>query len=178
MRILLVILLVLATIWLAGDLVLGAVAAPGVFSFAPPKGDGISRAVAGGIFGEIIARWTMVVDVSLQVVVPGLLLVLTGAAISLRRRGAAVLCVLAVAGLLGVHTWSRSVSAEVRAAAPPSDESKPYTSEQQAAFVALHYSSERLYAVECFLLLLIVAGAGVALVRRDRVETSAPQPVR
>ena len=178
MRIMLVVLLALSVIWLAGNLVLGAVTASGVFSFAPPKGDVISRAVAGAIFGEVLTRWTTVVDVSLQIAVPGLLLVLTGAAISLRRRGAAVLCVLAVCGLLGAHTWSRSVLGQARAAAPPSDATKTYSTEQQEAFVALHHSSERLFSAESFLLLLIVVGAGIALAKHDRVETSALLPVR
>lgn len=178
MRILLVFLLVLSAIWCAGNLILGAVAASGVFSFAPAKGDVISRAVAGAIFGEVLTRWTTVVDVSLQIAVPGLLLVLTGAAISLRRRACAVLCVVAVAGLLGLHTWSRSVLVQARASAPPTDATKPYSSEQQEAFVALHHSSERLFTVESVLLLLVVIGAGIALAKRDRVEASAPPPVR
>lgn len=178
MRILLVVLLVLAAVWCAGNLILGAIAASGVFSFAPPKGDVISRAVAGAIFGEVLTRWTTVVDVSLQIAVPGLLLVLTGAALSLRRHLAAVLCVLAVAGLLGLHTWSRSVLHEARASAPPTDIAKPYNAEQQETFVALHRSSERLFIAESILLLLVVAGAGFALGKRDRVEASAPLPVR
>lgn len=178
MRIMLVVLLVLSVIWLAGNLVLGAVAASSVFSFAPPKGDVVSRAVAGAIFGEVLARWTTVIDVSLQIAVPGLLLVLTGAAISLRRHAAAVLCVLAVTGLLGVHTWSRSVLGQARAAAPPTDAAKTYSPEQQETFVALHRSSERLFLAESFLLLLVVVGVGIALAKHDQVETSALLPVR
>lgn len=178
MRILLVFLLALAAIWCAGNLVLGAVAASGVFSFAPDKGDVISRAVAGAIFGEVLSRWMTVVDVSVQIVVPGLLLVLSGAAISLRRHAAAVLCVLAVAGLLGLHTWSRSVLTEARAVAPPTDAVKPYSDEQRGNFIALHQSSRRLFTAESVLLLLVAIGAGIALAKHDRVETSALPPVR
>ena len=178
MRILLVFLLALTACWCAGNLVLGAVAASGVFSFAPPKGDVVSRAVAGALFGEVLARWAAVVAVSFQIAVPGLLLMLTGAAISLRRHVAAGICVTAVVGLILIHTWSGSVLTQDRAVAPPTDPAKPYSSEQQEAFVVLHRSSERLFIVESFLLLLVVVGAGIALAKRDRVETSAPLPVR
>ena len=178
MKTLLVFLLVFAVIWCVGDLLLGAVAAPSVFSFAPPKADVISRAVAGALFGEILDRWMAVVDHSLQILVPGLLLVLTGAAISLRRRAVAALCVLAVIGLLAVHTFSRNALTQALACAPPIDATKPYSSEQQATFIALHDRSKLLFGTESVLLLFLVVGAGFTLAKHDRVETSALPPVR
>ena len=92
MRALTVIILVLATIWCAGNILLGAVAAPSVFLFA--YDNHISREVAGQIFGKILERWSYSVDVGFLPLIGVLILLLAGALLNLKRIGLMVLLVL------------------------------------------------------------------------------------
>jgi hypothetical protein len=175
MRTLVVIILVLATCWCAGNVILGAVAAKGVFMHAPPTSDLVSREVAGAIFGKILERWSFAVDVGFLPLIGVLILLLAGALLNLKRIGVMVLCLLALGGITGVHLWSRTILHEALATAPPTDPKIPYSEEQRATFNELHKRSTSVFTTEAGLLLLLIIGCGIALGRQgDPVVTSAP----
>ena len=77
MKALTVIILVVATIWCAGNVILGAVAAKGVFLHALPHADHISREMAGAIFGDVLLRWSTAIDVAFLPLL-GVLILLQG----------------------------------------------------------------------------------------------------
>lgn len=176
MRALTVIILVLATIWCAGNVILGAVAAKGVFMHASPYPDAIvSREIAGAIFGKILERWSFAVDVGLLPLLGVLILLLAGALLNLKRIGLMVLCLAALGIISGVHLWSRAILHETLATAPPADPKAPYSDEQRETFNALHKRSTNVFTTEAGLLLLLIIGCGVALGRQvEPVVTSAP----
>jgi hypothetical protein len=175
MKFLVVLCFFTATVWFAGNIVLGAVGAPAIFSHAY-SGE-ITKDLAGAIFGDTLMRWTHVVDVGLQVLLGGVLLVLAGVALGVRRHLVMVLCLVALVAVGGLHAWSRATINETRASAPPTEAGKAYSDEQRAAFNVLHLRSERLMIAESLLLLAVAIASGVALCRRsDPVSASALPP--
>ena len=175
MKFLIVLCLFTATVWFAGNIVLGAVAAPAIFSHVY-TGD-VSKELAGAIFGGTLARWTNVVDVGLQVLLGGVLLILAGVTLGLRRRLLMGLCLAALVTIGGLHAWSRTTLIETRNGAPPTTAGKPYSDEQRAAFNVLHLRSERLMIAESLLLLAVAIASGIALCRKiDPVSASALPP--
>lgn len=174
MRALTVIILVLATTWCAGNVILGAVAAKGVFLHAPPHADVISREAAGAIFGKVLERWSFAVDVGFLPLIGVLILLLAGALLNLKRLGLMVLCLAALGGIAGVHLWSRAILQEALATAPPTDPKAPYSEEQRETFNTLHKRSTSVFSAEAGLLLVLIIGCGIALGRQsDPVVTSA-----
>jgi hypothetical protein len=174
MRALTVIILVIAAIWCAGNIVLGAVAAKGVFLHAPPHADHLSRELAGAIFGELLRRWNAALDIGFLPLLAVMVLLLAGALLNLRRLGVMALCLVALGGIAGVHVASSSVLKEALMKAPPIDLKAPYSQEQREEFNILHKRSTQLFSTEAVLLLLLVIGCGVALARRvDPVDASA-----
>lgn len=175
MRALTVIILVLATIWCAGNVILGAVAAKGVFMHASPYPDAVvSREIAGAIFGKILERWSFAVDVGFLPLIGVLILLLAGALLNLKRIALMVLCLTALGAVAGVHLWSRAILHETLATAPPTDPKAPYSDEQRETFNALHDRSTNVFTAEAGLLLLLIIGCGVALGRQaEPVVTSA-----
>ena len=172
MRALTVIILVLATIWCAGNILLGAVAAPSVFLFA--YDNHISREVAGQIFGKILERWSYSVDVGFLPLIGVLILLLAGALLNLKRIGLMVLCLGALGGIAGVHLWSRAILQEALVTAPPIDTKVPYSEKQRETFNVLHNRSINIFKTEAGLLFLLIIGCGIALGRQaDSVVTSA-----
>lgn len=174
MRALIVIILVLATTWCAGNVILGAVAAKGVFLHAPPHADHITREVAGAIFGKVLERWSFAVDVGFLPLIGVLILLLAGGLLHVKRIGVMVLCLLALGSIAGVHLWSRDVLQQAVVAAPPMDPKAPYSEEQRETFNTLHKRSTSVFSTEAGLLLLLIIGCGIALGRQtDPVVTSA-----
>lgn len=174
MRALTVIILVLATIWCAGNVILGAVAAKGVFLHAPPHADHITREAAGAIFGKVLERWSFAVDVGFLPLLGVLILLLAGALLNLKRIGVMVLCLAALGGIAGVHLWSRAILEQALVTAPPIDPKAPYTDAQRETFNTLHKRSTSVFSTEAGLLLLLIIGCGIALGRQsDPVVTSA-----
>ena len=177
MRALVVIILVLATIWCAGNVILGAVAAKGVFLHAPPHADHISRDLAGAIFGKVLERWSFAVDVAFLPLIGVLILLLAGALLNLKRLGLMVLCLATLGAIAGVHLWSRAILTEALAAAPPIDAKTPYSDAQRETFNVLHKRSTTVFSTEAGLLLLLIIGCGIALGRQpDPVPASAIHP--
>jgi len=175
MKTLIVIILVLATCWCAGNVILGAVAAKGIFLHAPPHADHITREVAGAIFGKVLERWSFAVDVGFLPLIGVLLLLLAGALLNLKRIGVMVLCLAALGSIAGVHLWSRDVLHDALVAAPPMDAKIPYSEEQRETFNSLHKRSTSVFSTEAGLLLLLIIGCGIALGRQsDSLVTSAP----
>jgi hypothetical protein len=175
MRPLVVTILVLATIWCAGNVILGAVAAKGVFLHAPPHADLLSRDLAGAIFGKVLERWSFAVDVGLLPLIGVLILLLAGALLNTKRIGLMVLCLFALAAIAGVHLWSRAILSDALATAPPANPETPYSEAQREAFNLLHKRSTAVFSTEAGLLLLLIVGCGIALGRQaDPVPASAP----
>lgn len=174
MRALVVIILVLATIWCAGNVILGAVAAKGVFLHAPPHADHLSRDLAGAIFGKVLERWSFAVDVGFLPLIGVLILLLAGALLNLKRIGLMMLCLVAFGAIAGVHLWSRAILAEALVSAPPIDPKTPYSEAQRESFNVLHKRSTTVFSTEAGLLLLLIIGCGIALGRQvDPVPASA-----
>ncbi len=174
MKALTVIILVVATIWCAGNVILGAVAAKGVFLHALPHADHISREMAGAIFGDVLLRWSTAIDVAFLPLLGILILLQAGALLNLKRVGLMVVCLLALGGIAGVHLWSRAILSEAVAIAPPIDAKVPYSAEQRETFNTMHKRSTTVFSAEAGLLLLLVIGCGIALGRQsDPVVTSA-----
>lgn len=172
MKTLTVIILVLTATWCAGNVILGAVAAPSVFHFAY-EGH-ISREIAGGIFGKVLQRWSFAVDVGFLPLIGVLMLLLAGALLNLKRIGLMVLCLVALGAIAGVHLWSRTVLEQALVAAPPLDPKAPFTDAQRETFNTLHKRSTSVFSTEAGLLLLLVIGCGIALGRQsEAVVTSA-----
>ena len=177
MRFLLVLCLFASTVWFAGNIVLGAIVAPAIFHHAPAYSNDLTRDLAGALFGDTLMRWLKVVDYGLQVLLGGVLLVLSGVALGLRRRLTMGLCLVALTALLGLHAWSGSTTTEAKASAPPIETGKPYSDEQRAAFIVLHEQSKRLMIAESLLLLAVAIASGIALCRKiDPVSASALPP--
>ncbi|HEX3134077.1 MAG TPA: hypothetical protein VHX44_10910, partial [Planctomycetota bacterium] len=109
MKALIVIILVLATTWCAGNVILGAVAAKGIFLHAPPHADHITREVAGAIFGKVLERWSFAADVGFLPLIGVLILLLAGGLLHVKRIGLMVLCLVALGSIAGVHLWSRDI---------------------------------------------------------------------
>lgn len=168
MRIILIVTLVLATAWLAVNVSLGALAAPTLFSHAPPHADLISRPVAGELFGDLLRRWIAFGNTSVLPLTVLPLAVLSGYALRDRKRLASGACMLAVAGLIVVHLASYQVVAEAWDLRPPAKEADQaaYGDDKRAAFNALHSRSFALFLVETSLLLGVVLGAAAVLTRR------------
>ena len=186
MKSLVVFALITATIWLAGDLLLGALAAPTLFSHAP-GGLGtsaeLSRALAGMLFGDLLAHWAKVVEYSLWPLLLMLLGGCAGAALRAHRTLVGVACVLALVGLSAAHLASHATLEEVvkhrpavpaydsREAAPPAQ-----SEEEQQTFNTLHKRSVTLFCIESALLAAVVVGLTITLLRREREDApSAPR---
>ena len=178
MKALVVIVLVVAATWCAGNVILGAVAAPGIFAHAVStptlQPDHVSRELAGSIFGEILRRWSHAVDIGFLPLLGVLILLLAGALLNLKRIGLMVVCMLALGSIAGVHLWSSATLEQALSAAPPIDPKSTYSAEQRETFNTLHKRSTTVFSAEALLLLFLVIGCGIALGRQaDAVSTSA-----
>ena len=176
MKALTVMVLVIATIWCAGSVVLVAIAAPGIFHHAPPQALHLEREMAGAIFGSLLSRWNTVVDLGLLPILATLALVAAGSLIATRRYLLAIFYVVMIIGIGSTHLWSRAILLDALASAPPLDHSQPYTAEQRQQFNDLHARSTRLYGTETVLLLLFVLGVGIGLSRRDEQSPASSVP--
>jgi hypothetical protein len=154
--------LLIAAIWLVGNAMLGALVAPTLFSHAPHD---ITRAQAGLLFGDLLGTWINIVDVSLWLTLMVLIAVLAGALLISKRAGTALLCLLAIGALAGVHLMARSAAQEAAEASPAAKGTSVQVlpAEQHEAFQAVHRRSEILFTTETGLLLVLVFAFAVAL---------------
>lgn len=162
MKMLLTLTLLTACIWLVGNLVLGALVAPGLFAHAPVD---ITRAQAGLLFGDLLTRWIAIVDLSLWMVLLVELALIAGYLLHLQRWGLMLCAVLALGGLTGVHLWARTTVREAgqqRPAALATGPAQILPDEQHVAFAAVHQRSETLFAAETLLLAAVVLVIAVA----------------
>ncbi len=164
MRILLVVVLAVASAWLAVNVALVAVVAPAVFAHALPAGDMLTKFQAGALFGDVLARWLKITDASVWPLLVLTLGILSGYAMRDRHRLAMGLCLAALVALIAIHQWSGMVVAQAMAIHPPVKEAElaAYSEETHAAFNDLHHRSVTLFGIETILLLAIsLATAGV-----------------
>lgn len=162
MRMILVLTLLTACIWLVGNLVLGALVAPGLFAHAPVD---ITRAQAGLLFGDLLTRWIAIVDLSLWLVLLIELALIAGYLLKLQRWALMIGTILVLGGLTGVHLWARATVQEAgqqRTAVLAPGPAQILPDEQHAAFAAVHRRSETLFAAETLLLALVVLGVAMA----------------
>jgi len=176
MKALAIIVLIIATIWCTGNVVLVAIGAPGIFQHAPPHATHIERDIAGAIFGDLLRRWTIVVDIGLLPVLATLAVVTAGALISTRRYLQAVFYFVMIVAIGSTHLWSRNILHEAVATAPPIDSQQPYSAEQRQVFNALHARSTSVYGTETLLLLLFVIGVGIGLSLREEQQPASASP--
>ncbi len=162
----LVILLIAATAWVAGTVLL-AVAAPMVFSFAPPKGELLSREAAGTVFGALLMTWSQIIDVSLWPLCLGALATL---AYALRgQRLALIVCMMALAACTTAHALARHSTVSTVAMAAQLRVGQG----DEVAFAKAHARNRTLVTLEALIALGLVVGAGMALARRP---FAAPEP--
>jgi len=155
----LVVLLIAATAWVAGTTLL-AVAAPIAFSFAPPRGDLLTREAAGAVFGALLVTWSRIIDVSLWPLCLGAL-----AALAYALRGQRVALALCLVGLVACatgHALARHSTVTTVAMA----EARRAGHGDEVAFAHAHTRNRTLISLEALIALGLVSGAGVALARR------------
>lgn len=151
------------TIWLGGMIVLGAVVAPGTFGVLPEMEPESGRALAGAVFGAVLARFHYVAYAAGAV----LLVVLVALAVLGPRPRHFAVRVALVTVMLGIAVYSglvvlaeidgiqNQLAAAAGAAALPSQ--LPATDARRVRFDYLHQLSTRLMMVNVAggLLLLI-----------------------
>lgn len=166
----LVLILVPATAWVTGNLLLGLGVARALFAHAPapmaPVGpDQISRALAGELFGDVLLGWYgLPLTICCYAVCAGGGII-AGLANKAGRHltAGALMAAFVVVGLLHVQTAITVVevghqAADLRQAADP-DSLRP-------AFQTLHVQSEHLVKLETVVVLVIAIAALVGLLRQ------------
>lgn len=168
-RLALVLLLVTTCGWLAGNLVMGGMVAPAVFSLAPPRGDVLNRALAGQIVGLALERWSFLA-LLLWTAVLACVLRLTVVLLAQRRRGLVLVLVAGALALLALRPLGHvavveggQLAAELRRDAPPD------TDPRRAQFRALHGRSMALGLVETLVVAALAVLAATALCRADAI---------
>lgn len=160
MRAALALLAVAATVWTAGDLVLGGVVAPGVFAHVPAP---ITREQAGWITGDLLATWSAWALLPWAACLAALVRIAT-ACWAQRRRAGLWLCAAAIAFLLPVRPTVHALVAEGRQQAA---DLRAGTGDR-ARFARLHGLSMALGSLEALLAATTAAGAIAILVREGR----------
>ncbi len=170
MRLLALLLVMLSAMWLAGDVILGAVAAKGVFVHASPSAEMLSRDEAGAVFGGILGRWYAVVMASFFPLVLFLGTSVSGLLLYERRYVPLAGSIMLLVGILSVHLWSAAVLTEAIAVAPPLTASVTYSAEEREWFNVLHHRSTTLFTCEALLLLAAMIGSGLLILRTPVAE--------
>lgn len=175
MRVVITLTLLTACTWLVGNIMLGAFIAPELFSHSPAD---ITRAQAGQLFGDLLAHWIHIVDLSLWLALLVLLSLCAGYHLKLQHRLRMGMMLFVMLTLSGIHLWARSTVDDAHAQRPAlleSSELQVLPNEQHAAFARLHQRSEILFATETLLLALIVCASAVAIIapRSDADGTPA-----
>lgn len=159
-----------ATIWVTGNVVLGAVVAPAAFSVAPPRGTLITREAAGAIFGTVLERWSnMPVTVLLTVVLFSLGM-LVGRAWGERRRLVASLLLGVLCLTWACHHLARQTLVEVAALAEERRQTPERSPASEVIFAERHHASERWVGAETLAALLLAVGGVVGVVRMGRAS--------
>ena len=161
-----------ATIWVTGNVVLGAVVAPAAFSVAPPRGTLISREAAGAIFGAVLERWTNLPVTVLLTVILFSLGMLIGQAWSEGRKLIAGLLLGTLCLTWASHSLARQTLTEVAALAEERRQVSERTPASEVHFAERHHASERWVGAETLVALLLAVGGVVGVVRQRRA--SAP----
>ncbi len=168
-----VVALALALAWLAVNLVLGMVVAPGAFALT--KQDVLTRDQAGLLFGVVLERWSEVVGflvVGLCVGLGSLCGRWFRARRSLAASGLLVLLTLTV----GLHVTSHRTVRDgnvLNAQRMQVKHSGSVDGELEQRFAALHQRSYALFLGETLAVALIAALAIAALVRRPAASAPA-----
>jgi hypothetical protein len=167
--------LVASTLWFAGHAVLALVVAPAAFSFAPPKGDQITREAAGALFGLALNRWSgMPITILQTIILLGLgLLAGTAWRLGQRRRGMGLVIVICLTWVVHVQTGRVIEDVSRRAA---ERQAQVRTDEADTAFAEQHQASERWFGLEMLIALAIASGAAVTLARDRGASAPAPGP--
>jgi uncharacterized membrane protein len=142
------------TVWLGGMIVLGAVVAPGTFGVLPEMEPGTGRALAGAVFGTVLARFHYVAYAAGAVL---LIVLLALAILGPRPRHFAVRTAL-VAAMLGIALYSGlvvlaeidGIQSQLVATATGSStlpSQLPATDARRIRFDYLHHLSTRLMLV-------------------------------
>lgn len=179
----LLLILIPGTIWVTGNLLLGAVVARTVFSHAPAPmaavgPDQISRAMAGQLFGDALQMWYGVpLSIACVAVCIGLGW-LGGRAKAAGKPLTTAALIMAFVALTLLHTQTVAV---VKAVGSQAQELRtltgPELEERRLAFQQAHHASENLVKLETLVVLVLVVGATIAAGRRRTVAalgSSAP----
>lgn len=181
MRVIPWLLTVVGTIWATGNLAL-LIVATALFSWAPPKGDLLSRAAAGAAFGTVLERWSAVTT---------LLMLITMCAvgwcgiIAWRRewRGRAIALAAAVTLTVIIHTTCQQTIVTVNhmgvgireLRAKPDTDPKVLASLEER-FAKFHSASEVWFSLETLIGLSLLLGGSIALFRQTQTSAQAPAP--
>ena len=170
MRPLFLVVLVISLIWVTVAATLGAIVAPAIFSYAPPRGDMFSRDAAGAAFGAALMRWLSASDILL----PALLLAVLGGCFLLWRQNRkwlaggilVVAAVMAASQTIGgiVTREANTVADAARSAGTPVG--------NDPRFANLHRWSSQLFSVEAGAALVLTLIAGVMVLRPPQPKTT------
>lgn len=155
----------LSAAWFAGDAVLGLLVAPQLFHHA--EAEGVGRAFAGLVFGELLGRWEMAAG--LLCVIPIVCLLAAASGRRLKQRGikAAILPLLAALLVLGMHATSATVVRQGLETAAELRE-KPDAERAERFRTSYHTRSRIVFGAEMLLALTVAVGAAVAAHRCAR----------
>ena len=163
MRVATIILLICCTAWAVGGLVVGGLVAPAVFAQAPPRGDELTRPLAGLLVGEVLLRWSLAALV-LWAAALGCLLRLGVGLVGGRRWRLVAMVATAALVLLALRPINHALISEGRTLAADIRVDPGAQSDGRAArFRTLHGASMGLGAVEILVVLLTAGGAAVAV---------------
>jgi hypothetical protein len=163
MRLATLVLLILCTAWAAGALVVGGLVAPGVFALAPPRGDALTRQLAGLVVGEVLMRWSLTALILWAAVLACLVRLATGL-IAGRRWRWAVLVLVAAVVLLGLRPLNHALVSEGRALAAEIRRDPAALDDGRAAhFRARHGLAMAVGLAEVMVVLAIAGAATVAV---------------
>ncbi len=155
----------LSLAWFAGDALLGLLVAPQLFHHA--EAQGVGKAFAGLVFGELLGRWEMIAGVGC--VIPMVCMLAAVAGRRLKQRGWRVAAIpLATALLvLGMHATSATVVKQGLATAAELRE-KPDPERAEAFRTSYHARSRIVFSTEMLLALAVAVGSVLAASRCAR----------
>ncbi len=176
MRVIPWLLTLIGALWAGGSGVL-LMSATALFSWAPPRGELLTRAAAGAAFGTMLERWSAVTT---------LLMLLTMCAlgwcgiVAWRRelRGRAIAFAAAVTLIVVIHSTAQQMVTLVnhmgtdlrnQHATPDADPKRLAKMEEN--FAKFHSAAETWFALETLFALGLLVGGSVAVLRQARPQT-------
>jgi hypothetical protein len=155
----------LSLAWFAGDALLGLLVAPQLFHHAEVQG--VGKAFAGLVFGELLGRWEMIAGLSCVIPMVCMLAAVAGRRLKQRGWRTAVIPLAAALLVLGMHATAATVVKQGLATAAELRE-KPDPERAEAFRTSYHTRSRIVFSTEMLLALAVSIGSILAAARTAR----------